>query len=336
MVAERFGTRHQEVQVAPNIRDDLSEIAYHYDEPFADPSAVPTYYVSKAMRSMVKVALCGDGGDESFAGYDRYRAARWYRLYRGIPRPVRDSVIPAALDTLPVRGWERSHWLHRIRLFVQPGEETVERRYGQWLSHFAPRDKAWICTVEFHEQMRLKDSLSILESRLSDGPKEDLLQRLLNGDLVTYLPDDLLVKMDIASMAHGLEVRAPFLDHPLVEFATSLPARCKIRWGKGKYILRQAFSGLLPAEILRRRKKGFTPPIARWIQEDLREMVLDLLTDTRARQRGYFLPDRVQQILDEHFRCIRNRHYQIWNLLMLELWHRQHVDQTTIGQGALP
>lgn len=333
-VAERFGTRHEEVHVAPNIREELPEIARCYDEPFADPSAVPTYYVSKAMRSMVKVALCGDGGDENFAGYDRYRAAGWYRLYRGVPRAVRARMIPTALGIFPIRGWDRAHWLHRVRLFAQPGEESVERRYGQWLSHFAPQEKAWICTSAFHGEMQQKDSLRLLETRFEDGPRGALLHRLLNVDLLTYLPDDLLVKMDIASMANGLEVRAPFLDHPFVEFAATIPAGRKIRWGRGKYILREAFKGLLPAEILRRRKRGFMPPIARWIQQDLREMAFDLLTDSRARQRGYFRPERVQQMLHEHLCGIKNRHYQIWNLLMLELWCRRHVDDR-VGQGVV-
>jgi len=327
LVSRHAGTDHAEIRVEMDVEAELPKIAWHYDEPFADASAVPTYYLAKAMRSLVTVALDGDGGDETFGGYARYRAARWFPLYERLPRGIRDRLLPRALQALPVRAWERSHWLHRARLFVRPGEERLERRYAQWMSHFSNEEKASLCTPEFLDEVGQRDSLALMERHFSDGAAGgDIVQRLLRADMVSYLPDDLLVKTDIASMAHGLEVRAPFLDHRFVEFAATIPSRWKVRRGRGKFILRQALSGLLPSEILARRKMGFSPPLARWIQKELRGMAEELLRGPRARQRGYFRAERVGQILDEHLRGVRNRHHQIWNLMMLELWHRVHVD----------
>lgn len=327
LVSRYLGTEHAELFVDMDIQRELPKIAWHYDEPFADASAVPTYYLAKAMRSMVTVALDGDGGDETLAGYDRYRAARWLGLYARLPRVVRDGLFPRALEALPIRGWERSHWLHRARVFARPGEERLERRYGQWMSHFTANEKVSLCTQEFLEEVGQCDPLALMETHFSCGSAdEDTLRRVLRADMLSYLPDDLLVKTDIASMAHGLEVRAPFLDHHFVEFASRIPSRCKVRWGKGKFILRQALRGVLPPEILARRKMGFSPPLARWIQHDLRETAEELLMGSRARQRGYFREDRVGEILREHLSGVRNRHHQIWNLMMLELWHRAHVD----------
>lgn len=327
LVSRCLGTDHAEIFVDMDIQRELPKIAWHYDEPFADASAVPTYYLAKAMRSLVTVALDGDGGDETLAGYDRYRAARWLGLYGRLPRPIRDGLIPRVLEAIPMRGWERSHWLHRARIFARPGEERLERRYGQWMSHFTAEEKASLCTKEFLEKVGQSDPLALMEKHFYCGSDcGDILQRVLGVDMVSYLPDDLLVKTDIASMAHGLEVRAPFLDHHFVEFASRIPSRYKVRWGRGKFILRQAFKGVLPPEVLARRKMGFSPPLARWIQRDLSEMAEELLMGSRARERGYFRGDRVGEILREHLMGIRNRHHQIWNLMMLELWHRVHVD----------
>ncbi len=325
-VAGRYRTDHEEIHVTPNIQEDLPRIAWHYDEPFGDPSAVPTFYVCRAMSQRVKAALCGDGGDEAFAGYQRYRALGWYRRFAALPRALRQRMIPSLLSRIPARGWERSHWLHRVRLFARPGEDSLARRYGQWISHFPPDEKEWLCSEEFLEEVSQRDTLFLLETMFQEGPSEDLVGQALHTDINTYLPDDLLVKMDIASMAHSLEVRSPFLDHYLLEFAASLPSNLKVRWGRGKWILRRSLRGLLPKGVLQRRKRGFTPPLERWLQEDLREMVWDLLTDQRARERGYFRPERVERLIREHMEGVRNRHYQIWNLLMLELWHRCHVE----------
>ncbi len=327
LVSRYLGTDHAEIVVDMDIREELPKIAWHYDEPFADASAVPTYYLAKAMRSLATVALDGDGGDETLAGYDRYRAARWLGLYGRLPRTVRDGFIHRVLEALPMRGWERSNWLHRARIFARPGEERLERRYGQWMSHFTADERASLCTKEFLEEVSDTDPLALMEKHFSGGSAGgDTLQRLLRVDMASYLPDDLLVKTDIASMAHGLEVRAPFLDHHFVEFASRIPSRYKVRRGKGKFILRKALRGVLPPEILARRKMGFSPPLARWIQRDLREMAEELLTSSRARERGYFRGHRVEEILREHLGGVRNRHHQIWNLMMLELWHRVHVD----------
>jgi asparagine synthase (glutamine-hydrolysing) len=329
ILARQLNLCHSEVRLDFDVEHDLPKIAWHYDEPFADASAVPTYYLSRAMRSLVKVAMDGDGGDETLAGYDRYRAALLFGLYRRLPASLRDRGVPSLLNKVPLRGWERAHWLHRLRLFVSPGEESMIRRFGQWKSHFTAEEKAALYTPDFAKQVEGADSLDLLEGRFAEGPSDDALHRLLHTDMNTYLPDDLLVKMDVASMAHGLEMRAPFLDHQWVEFLASIPSAWKLRRGRGKFLLRACMKGILPREILERRKMGFSPPIAAWIGGELRDAVQELLLGSRVRERGYFSPKAIGTLLDEHLLGIRNRHHQIWNLMMLELWHRVHVDRST-------
>lgn len=332
-VARAFGTAHGEVQVRESPLEELQRLVKILDEPLADPAVLPTYVISRAMRESVKVALSGEGGDEVFGGYARYRAVKYHSIYVSLPEIIKRSLIPWLLIQLPVKGWARTHWMHRLRLFAALHEDSIEGCYANWISHFPQRDKEQICTDEFLAFSNDIQPSQWIREVVDLAASGDPLQGILLLDLQTYLPDDLLQKVDMASMACSLEVRCPFLDHHLVEFSLGLPVQWKVGWTKGKHILRRAFSRVLPRSIVRRSKVGFTPPIDRWIREELRELVIDTLTDETARKRGYFRTEMIERMIREHMEGVRNRHYQIWNLLMLELWHRNYMDDIRVLKG---
>ena len=329
-VAERFGTEHHELVVRPDAVAILPKLAWHYDEPFADSSAVPTYYVAQMTRQYVTVALNGDAGDESFGGYDRYVANLLAASFDRWPGAgLLRHAIRCGLRFLPQSG-TRTSLLYRGRRFLDGLTETPERRYARWFCHFHGDRKAELCTPEFLAAGG-EDALEVLLAayRQSDAP--DFGDAMLGVDAGLYLPDDLLVKVDIASMAHSLEARSPFLDHEFMEFAATIPFELKVRGQVKKYILKRALAGLLPERILHRPKMGFGVPIDHWLRHELREVVYETLLGSRAVSRGYFQVRTVRRMLDEHMQGKAGWHYLLWNLLMLELWHRTYID----GDGEL-
>jgi asparagine synthase (glutamine-hydrolysing) len=330
-IAERFGTDHHELVVRPDAAGILPKLSWHFDEPFADSSSVPTYYVSQMTRQYVTVALNGDAGDENFGGYDRYVANLLAASFDRWPGAAwLRHAIRWGLHLWPRTGGRRS-LLSRGRRFLDGLSEVPERRYARWFCHFYGERKDDLLTPAFRTSLDGVDALEILLTAFRESDAPDFADATLGVDAGLYLPDDLLVKVDIASMAHSLEARSPFLDHEFMEFAATIPADLKIRGGTKKYILKRALADLLPKDILHRPKMGFGVPIDHWLRHELREMVHDTLLAPRALARGYFRPEVVQRFLDEHVRGKANWHYLLWNLLMLELWHRTYVD----GDGRL-
>ena len=329
LVAQRYGTDHHEFVVRPEAVAILPKLVWHYDEPYADSSAIPTYYLAQLTRRYVTVALNGDAGDENFAGYDRYLANVLASRVEWVPRQVRQG-LQRLVHAIPARSRSRT-WLSRGRRFLEAAVEPADRRYLRWVCHFHPSFKAELCTEDFQRAVGEADSAELLLSafRASDGP--DLIDATLDVDVNTYLPDDLLVKVDIATMAHGLEGRSPLLDHQVMEYSASLPSHMKLRSRVKKYIFKRAVRDLIPHEIINRPKMGFGVPLDHWFRRDLRDMAYDILLSTRALGRGYFRPAVVRRLLDEHARGLRTWHYQLWNLLMLELWHRTFIDQRPQG-----
>ena len=325
-VAERFGTEHHEFVVRPDAVAILPKLAWHYDEPFADSSAVPTYYVAQMTREHVTVALNGDAGDESFGGYDRYVANLLAASFDRWPGAgLLRHAIRFGLHLLP-RSGTRTSLLYRGRRFLDGLTETPERRYARWFCHFYGDRKAELCTPEFLAAAGEVDALEILLASYRESDAPDFGDATLGVDAGLYLPDDLLVKVDIASMAHSLEARSPFLDHEFMEFAATIPFELKVRGRVKKYILKRALAGLLPDQILHRPKMGFGVPIDHWLRHELRDMAYDTLLSTQAVGRGYFRPDFVRRMLDEHVQRKAGWHYLLWTLLMLELWHRTYID----------
>ena len=324
-VAAHFGTDHTEFVVRPNALEVLPHLVWHFDEPFADASAIPTWYVSRMARDHVTVVLNGDGGDESFAGYDRHVANQMAGRLAPLQPLLGSRAFRRALDLLPHGATSASaRW--RLKRFVEQLGREPEARNAAWLAHFDLDTKRQLYSPAFRHWAGPRDAEEMLYARYREADADNFTDATLYADITTYLPDTLLVKVDIASMAHGLEARSPFLDHEFMEFAARLPEDMKLARGKTKVALKRALRGVLPAEVLERRKMGFNVPVDRWLRNELKELSHDLLLSLRARSRGYFQPKFVEQMLREHDRGTRNWHTQIWNLMMLESWHRAFVD----------
>ncbi len=321
MVAERYATDHHEMTVRPDALGVLPRIVWHYGEPYADPSAVPTYYVSEIARRHVTVALNGDGGDESFLGYHRYRdclKSEWVNRVPGGFRRLAGgiaSLIPPAFDRFrPTRV---------ARRLLRYMNDSDARRYAPSIAYFFDQDKV----AGYGERLRpflARSSIDLLAPWFQSAPS--FVAGAAWADIETYLPDDLLVKVDIASMAHALEARSPMLDHLVMEWAAAIPAHQKMAGGESKAILKSAMEPYLPREVLYRPKMGFGVPIERWLRDELREFAYDTLTSRAASERGLFKPGYVRQLLDEHVAGTRLNHTRLWALLMLELWFRMWID----------
>ncbi|HYX43146.1 MAG TPA: asparagine synthase (glutamine-hydrolyzing) [Pyrinomonadaceae bacterium] len=319
IAAKYFATDHHEFIVTPDICQLVDELAWHFDEPFADPSALPTYMVSKLARAHVTVALSGDGGDELFAGYTRYIVEQQRAKFARIPRTVRENVMQPLSQRLPHGAWGRNY-LHNVSL------DSVDR-FLDSVSVFTHLTKRSLYTPDFRAQLK-GDGLASARFRFLAGRvhTNDPLDVLLYLDSKTYLPGDILTKVDRMSMAVSLEARAPLLDHKLIEFVARIPASLKLHGTETKHIFKRAISDFVPAEILHREKQGFGVPIQQWINEQLRAQMHDTLTDERARTRGYVEPRYVAQLLSEHERGRRDHATPLWALFMLELWQRIFID----------
>lgn len=322
-VATHLGTDHHEFQVTPEAIEILPKLVWHYDEPFADSSAIPTWYVARMTREKVTVALSGDGGDELFAGYPRYKAIWLSSLLDGV-RPIRSLVAAPFWQRLP--GARQKSLLRRAKRFSEALAKSPQRRYLEWIGIFNEAQRGGIYADEFLARLPETDPLEFLQRAWSRASQRDPVTGASLADLTTYLPCDLMTKVDIASMAHSLEVRQPFLDYRLVEFAASLPSSLKFRRGRGKLLLRRAFGDLLPPQIWTRPKMGFGVPVDHWFRHELRDMTRDVLLDQTARARGIFRPEAVELLIDEHQSGQFDHAYRLWALLFLELWQREWVD----------
>src|ERR1700752_557109 len=320
LTAEKFGTDHHEFFVTPDICSIVDELAWHFDEPFADSSALPTYMVSKLARDYVTVVLSGDGGDELFAGYTRYVVDRKREGFALLPKPFRERVMRPLSLRLPHATWGRNY-LHNVSL-------DPIARYLDSVSIFSSLNRKSLYTTGFSRQLKHGSYASRLFQQLvGEIESDEPLDSLLYIDSKTYLPGDILVKVDRMSMAVSLEARAPLLDHKLIAFVTGIPASLKLAGFETKHLLKKAVEDLIPAEILHRPKQGFGVPIQEWINRELRSRLRETLTEPRTRQRGYIDAHYVDVLLDEHERGRRDHSMGLWALFMLELWNRQFLDQ---------
>jgi asparagine synthase (glutamine-hydrolysing) len=311
-VADRYGTEHEEIVVEPDVTELLPRLARSFDEPLGDEAALPQFVVSELARQRVTVALTGDGGDEAFAGYERYAAI-------GLAGRV---ALPGAGAAARLFRWagrrEPRSRSNRVGRLLELGALPAAARYGRLMEVFPAELRAELWEPDF--VARPTPAWDLL------GPAEDGIAGLQRLDVRTYLPGDLLLKADIASMAHSLELRSPLLDHAVLELGTSLPDSLKIEGRRGKVALRRAFADALPPEVARRGKTGFGVPIARWFRGDLHTPARDLLLGETARARGQLRPQVVARLLDEHVSGRADHAHRLWCLLMLELWQREHVE----------
>lgn len=322
-VARRYATEHHELVLTPDLLDVLPTLAWHFDEPFADSSAIPSFYVARLCRDHVTVVLNGDGGDECFGGYRRYA------LLAGTGRIRMPGSVHAGLDRLGTSlmgrpGGRRSvHRAGRVLRFL--GMPESKHRYARLMSYFEPHQKASLYTDSLREQLAGVESERLLYDVFASSRADGDAGRAMDADLNLYLPGDLLAKVDITTMANSVEARSPFLDHHLVEWATSLPTRLKTRPGVTKYLLKQAVADWLPPQLIDRPKAGFGVPMAQWLRTCLRPVARDLLTDETARSRGFFRPEAVAGLLERH-EAGENHATRIWSLMQFELWHRTFLD----------
>lgn len=326
MVAEKFGTDHHELVIAGGAPELIDDIVWHYDQPFGDSSAVPSFHVARITRPHVTVVLNGDGGDESFAGYDRYRLSRYGSYFRLPPR-LRLGIQAAARPA--------SRYLGRGRRLLEGDVRDPFEAYFATLVHLHPSRKHWLYADEF--MARVRDQSMPPLDYMRSVPHAALLDSMLDTDVNNYLPDDLLVKMDVATMAYALEARSPFLDHRLMEFMARVPTRLKLRGGESKYLLKSALRGILPDVILDRPKKGFGVPLGRWLRGGLKDMLIDTVLSERALARGYFKPAAIRDMVNTHMTGSDAYQYPLWNLLMLERWHQIFIDgERPIRPGVQP
>ncbi len=332
LVAQRYATQHTELVVKAPVRDILPRLIWHYDEPFGDPSAVPSYAIAELTRQHITVVLNGDGGDENFAGYDRYIADRRARRWDVVPQAWRRQ-LEAMIRCLPA-AWLRRQPLRKLANVAEAMALSPERRYVRWFGHFMPHERQRLYTNAFNSAVIGSDPEALFAEAFGQSDAEDWTDAALDVDVNLYLADDLLVKMDRATMAHSLEARSPFLDHVLMEFVAELPPTMKLAGTRGKRALKAALRGLLPDNILDRPKMGFSAPISNWFREDLREMAHDLLLSRRALQRCYFQPQANATLLNEQCTGREDHADDLWALLVLELWHRTFIDGEGLGSLA--
>jgi asparagine synthase (glutamine-hydrolysing) len=319
LAAKHFGTDHHELIVTPESCQIVDELVWHFDEPFADPSSIPTYIVSKLAREYVTVVLSGDGGDELFAGYTRYAIDRKRSGFARFPRFLRHGVMQPLSRRLPHGAWGRNY-IHNVAL------DPIDR-YIDGMSFFTTLNKLSLYTDSFiHQLDGTPGALSFFRDHAEHARSSEHLDQLLYLDSKTYLPGDIMTKVDRMSMAVSLEARAPLLDHKLIDFVTRIPPSMKMKGLETKHIFKRAVRDFVPAEILDRPKQGFGLPIEQWINNQLRERIRETLTESRTRQRGYINSSYVNTLLDEHERGRRDQSMPLWVLFMFELWQRAFID----------
>jgi asparagine synthase (glutamine-hydrolysing) len=269
--------------------------------------------------------LNGDGGDESFAGYERYFAMQLAEKYHKIPGILRKVLIENAVNLLPTSEIKRSR-LRDVKRFVKAASLPKVERYFRWVSAIDRQTKSEIYTEDFRREMSPNNSANVLEKWFDESNGNGIVDATMFTDQQTYLPNDLLVKVDIASMAVSLEARSPFLDHKVIEFAASLPESIKLRGSESKYLLKKAASRLVPREVLYRKKMGFGVPLTHWFRGELKDFIREVLLSEKSFKRGLFHPPAIKKLVNQHINGERDYTHQIWTLLMLELWFQRFID----------
>ncbi|MCK4463331.1 MAG: asparagine synthase (glutamine-hydrolyzing), partial [Candidatus Omnitrophica bacterium] len=328
-VAEHLGTDHSEFIVKPEILKILDKLVWHYNEPYGDSSCLPSYYVAKETREHVKVALNGDGGDESFAGYDRYKGARLSEMLDLAPKFMFRFGELALLPIAHLVDGKKKDFFSRRINFMQAMRRfsSFPERYTYWMGYFTEEDKNGLYTDGFKDAVSIKQSSRWLIDKIcSSQDINNIVDRMMKVDIDTNLVGDLLVKMDIACMANSLEGRSPLLDHKVMEFAARLPTNLKLRSMTSKFLLKKLASRFIPKEVLYRKKMGFGVPIGQWFKNEMRGYIKEVLLDERSLKRGYFKKEVIQELIDDHQNGVCDNKYKLWALLNLELWHRVFID----------
>jgi asparagine synthase (glutamine-hydrolysing) len=317
IVAEIFKTKHYQFIVKPEIFKNLPQIVWHLNQPFSDSSVIPTYYLSSLASSEVKVCLSGDGGDELLAGYDRYQAHQLVGYYQKIPSFIRQQLLVPLVSLLP-ETTNKKCWKKRIKRFIKGAEENFGKRILNWGSPFESGFEKYL----YHPEM--KGRIKEIKPDLLTNPKLALLDQLLAYDTHFYLPDDLLVKVDLMGMANSLEVRSPFLDHKLVEYTAQLPPSLKLKGFTSKYILKKCLKGNLPSQIINRRKAGFGVPVGDWFKKwSQKGMMKGILLETSD---PFLKRDFIEKIWQEHLAGKKDESNKLWAILVFKIWYLMFIE----------
>ncbi|MCA8995660.1 MAG: asparagine synthase (glutamine-hydrolyzing) [Planctomycetaceae bacterium] len=323
--AKLIGSDHHEFLVEPSALEMLSTLIWHYDEPFGDSSAIPMMYLSEVTRKVVTVALSGDGGDELFAGYSRYQAVHLAGKTDWLPASLRSVFGWNLWQRIPTSTKQRAFG-RRLKRFIAALGQSPQRRYLRWIGIFDADARRQLYTREFAERLGDYDSGEFIDGVYSACPSRDFVTQTTCADVLSYLPCDILTKVDIATMAHSLEARSPFLDHRVAELAARMPIELKFSSGQGKKILIETFKDLLPESIQTRAKMGFGVPIDHWFRNELTPLLRETLLSDRCLDRGIFRREELVRLIDDHVSRRWDHSYRLWNLLCLECWHRVYVD----------
>ncbi len=332
LVSSHCHTTHRELEIQPHCAELLPRIVRHFDQPFGNPTALLIYQLAELTRKDVTVALAGDAGDEVFLGYPRYQGLRAKGSYEMIPRSLRSAA--AWMSGMISDDLAGRHTWRRLREFLSTGTANWRDAYFSWVSYFSPEMRASLYTNEFRQRVTGHDSGSLLEDCFDRVSEADPLNQASYADLHTFLPFNLLAYGDRMSMAHSLEVRLPFTDHKLVEFALALPAKWKLAGRETKYLLRKMAAPMLPAEILNRPKLGLNPPLGIWLSGELSPLLNTYLSEDSVKRRGWFRPQAIAKLLEDFRSGHRDYSLHIWSLLVLEEWCRQFLDGQSAEQSS--
>jgi len=330
-VARRFGARHTELTIRPDLQEILPRLAWSFDEPFADSSALPSFLVCEIARRSVTVALNGDGGDENFAGYDRFAGNRLVDIYCLVPRWFRESVMKKITERIPESFSYKSFaqkaaWANEMSLFAH-GE-----RYAQSMCflRFTAETKEKLFTAAARKKIDDRDSVAKILAHFDSENVDHLVDRMLYTDLMTRMPDHLLALVDRMAMAHSLETRSPLIDYRVVEYAASIPAEMKLKGKNLKYILKKVAQRYLPGELIHREKQGFGFPLGIWMRNELRVLLETLFAESRFVREGIFTREYLDCLLREHLSGKRNHDFRLWILMNLEIWYRMYFENENV------
>jgi asparagine synthase (glutamine-hydrolysing) len=331
MVADRYGTIHREYEITPDPKGLVDKIVKAFDEPFADDSTIPSFFVCQIARENVTVAESGLGGDEAFAGYERYLGFKLRGLYGRLPKILRERLLRRVVEQLPERS-DGHYTINHLKRFMRSSSLADDEAYFAFQTILNPTVRSEV----FADQLKFKRHLEASKTLMLDyfnaypgGDRRDSLNRLFYCDIKTYLPEDILAVTDRMSMHHALEVRVPFLDHPLMEFCATIPPEMKIKWFNKKYLLKKALREQLPSEVMTHRKQGFVGPMAQWLKKDLKPYVLSTLAREKLKKHGLLNPMTVDRVLEEHFSGKEIHDTLIWAIVLFQRWYDLYLGGET-------
>ncbi len=323
-IARQFNTEHYEEIITPDVLRLTEKIIHQLDEPFGDFSVFPTYMVSEMARKQVTVVLSGDGGDELIAGYETYIAERMARTYQRLPAWLRRGLIGPVVSLLPPTE-KKKGFFNKSRRFIEGCRLPAHLQHVRWMIFLQQAEKQKLYSPALRAQLSSHNPYAFIEEAFAACNSDVALDQQEYVDIMTYLCDDILVKVDRMSMAVSLEARAPFLDHRFVEFCATLPPHLRLQGKRTKHLLKQAMRGILPQQILERRKEGFSIPIKNWMKQELKPLLMQHLSAAALHDTGFFEPNYVKRLIAEHGKGVENHSHRLWALLMFQMWHQQYM-----------